>query len=64
MTAQGLGIAFSTSHTALANPQELRYVPISNDCRPWINRLYWRKNQTLTADEETFKTFILDYYHK
>lgn len=64
MTVQGLGIAFSTSHTALANPQELRYVPISNGCRPWNNRLYWRRNQTLTADEETFKTFILDYYHK
>lgn len=64
MTAQGLGVAFSTSHTALADPQELRYVPIANDTHPWSNRLYWRKNQALTPDEEIFKTFILNYYGK
>lgn len=64
MTAQGLGIAFATSHTALANPQQLRYVPIANDCCPWINRLYWRKSQTLTPDEELFKAFLLNYYRK
>lgn len=63
MTAQGLGVAFATSHTALGNPQQLRYVPIADDYTPWRNRLYWRKNQTLTPDEECFKAFILNYYH-
>ena len=64
MIAKGLGIGFATAHTALANPQQLRYVPIANPCRPWINRLYWRKNQALTPDEEQFKTFVLHYYQK
>lgn len=64
MIAQGLGIAFSTSHTALANPQQLRYLPIANECRPWANRLYWRKHQTLTPDEEHFKSFVLNYYKR
>lgn len=64
MAAQGLGIAFATSHTALANPQKLRYVPISNAYQPWVCRLYWRKNQIFTKDEEMFKEFILRYYQK
>lgn len=63
MTAQSLGVAFATSHTALANPQQLRYVPIADDYTPWRNRLYWRKNKTLTPDETCFKEFILNYYH-
>ena len=63
MTAQGLGVAFATSHTGLGNPQQLRYVPIADGYTPWRNRLYWRKNQTLTSDETCFKTFILNYYH-
>ena len=64
MVAEGLGIAFATSHTALANPQKLRYVPISNGYQPWICRLYWRKNQKFTQDESLFKNFVLRYYRK
>jgi len=64
MAAQGLGIAFATSHTALANPQKLRYVPIANDYQPWNCRIYWRKNQIFTKDEEIFKDFIQRYYQK
>lgn len=64
MAANGLGVAFATSHTCLANPQALRYVPIANDYRPWVNRIYWRKNQTFTQDEQTFKDFIRRYYQK
>ena len=64
MAAKGLGVAFSTSHTCLGNPQVLRYVPISNDYRPWVNRIYWRKNQTFTQDEQTFKNFIHRYYQR
>ena len=64
MAANGLGVAFATSHTALANPQVLRYVPIANDYRPWVNRIYWRKNQSFTRDEQIFKDFIHRYYQK
>lgn len=64
MVTQGLGVAFATSHMALANPQNLRYVPISNVYQPWACRLYWRKNQKFTEDEEMFKKFVLLYYQK
>lgn len=64
MAAEGLGVAFATSHTGLANPQQLRYIPISNDYQPWVNRIYWRKNQSFTEDEQIFKSFILRYYQK
>lgn len=64
MAAKGLGIAFATSHTALENPQKLRYVPIANEYKPWVSRLYWRKNQVFTRDEELFKEFVLQYYQK
>lgn len=64
MAAKGLGVAFATSHTALANPQVLRYIPIANDYQPWVNRIYWRKNQSFTRDEQTFKDFIEKYYQK
>ena len=40
----------------------VKYVPISNDCQPWVSRLYWRKNHTFTEDERIFKNFIEDYY--
>ena len=64
MAANGLGVAFATSHTCLANPQLLRYIPIANDYQPWVNRIYWRKNQEFTQDEQIFKNFIRRYYQK
>jgi len=64
MVAEGLGVAFATSHTGQANPQVLRYIPIANDYQPWVNRIYWRKNQSFTRDEQTFKDFIEKYYQK
>ena len=62
MVAQGLGVAFATSHTAYTPTLPVRYVPIKNDYRPWKCRLYWRKNQAFTKDELIFKSFIEGYY--
>lgn len=64
MVAEGLGIAFCTSHTALTKSQELRFVPIANDYKPWVCCLYWRKHHAFTEDEKIFKEFILKYYRK
>ena len=64
MAANGLGISFATAHAALTPYLPVKYIPISNDCQPWVSRLYWRKNHTFTEDERIFKNFIEDYYRR
>ena len=64
IAADGLGISFATAHAALTPHLPVKYVPISNDCQPWVSRLYWRKNHTFTEDERIFKNFIEDYYRR
>ena len=62
MAAKGLGVAFATQHTARTPSLSLRYMPIQNNYKPWISRLYWRKNHAFTKDELIFKEFIENYY--
>lgn len=61
---KGLGIAFTTQYAMRSQSLDLKYIPISNQARPWIYRLYWRKALHLTEDEEIFKQFVQAYYHK
>ena len=62
MVAQGLGVAFATSHTAYTPTLPIRYIPIENEYQPWCCRLYWRKDHALTKDEQLFKSFVANYY--
>lgn len=62
MVAKGLGIAFSSMHTSRTPAMPLRYVPIRDAYRPWISRLYWRRDHAFTDDEEIFKAFVEKYY--
>lgn len=62
MVAKGLGVAFATLHTARTPSHSLKYIPIQNNYKPWVSRLYWRKNHTFTKDELLFKEFIENYY--
>lgn len=62
MVANGLGIAFSSVHTGRIPALPVRYVPIRDAYRPWISRLYWRKGQSFTEDEQIFKSFVENYY--
>ena len=62
LVAKGLGVAFATRHTGRTPGLTLRYIPISNELRPWVSRLYWRKGQEFTADERVFYDFVVDYY--
>ena len=62
LVAKGLGVAFASKHTGRTPGLVLRYVPIRNEYRPWITRLYWRKDRELTADERTFRDFLVNYY--
>ncbi len=63
MVAEGLGVAFATSHTNLSASQSLCYVPIRN-AQPWSCRLYWRKNHSFNKDEALFHDFVERYYQK
>jgi len=62
MVAKGLGVAFASARMALTVSQSVCYVPISNPHTPWVTRLYWRKNQKFTPDEQLFKDFVEQYY--
>lgn len=64
MVANGLGVAFSSVHTGRIPALPIRYVPIRDDYKPWISRLYWRKGQHFTEDEEIFQSFVKSYYQK
>ena len=64
MVANGLGVAFSSVHTGRIPALPIRYVPIRDDYKPWISRLYWRKGQHFTVDEEIFYSFVKSYYQK
>ena len=62
MVANGLGIAFSSMHTSRTPAMPIRYIPIRDAYRPWISRLYWRKDHTFSEDEAIFKAFVERYY--
>ena len=62
MVANGLGIAFSSVHTGRIPALPIRYVPIRDAYRPWISRLYWRKDHQFSEDELIFKAFVEKYY--
>lgn len=64
MVANGLGVAFSSVHTGRIPALPIRYVPIRDDYKTWISRLYWRKGQHFTEDEEIFYSFVKSYYQK
>ena len=62
LVAKGMGVAFATNHMAKTPGLTISYVPISNDYKPWICRMFWRKNRVFTPDEQIFKDFVCDYY--
>ena len=62
LAAKGLGVAFASKHTGRSPGYVLRYIPIRNEYRPWVTRLYWRKDRELTADERIFRDFVVNYY--
>lgn len=62
LVAKGMGVAFATNHMAKTPGLTISYVPISNEYKPWICNLYWRKKRHLTQDEQVFKDFVCDYY--
>ena len=62
LAAKGMGVAFATVHTGRSPGLPLTYIPIANTYRPWIMRLYWRKDHAFTEDEQIFFDFIKTYF--
>jgi len=59
---KGLGVAFASKYTGRTPGLTLQYIPISNETRPWVSRLYWRKGREFTPDERIFYDFVVNYY--
>lgn len=64
LAAKGLGVAFASMRTGRTPGLALRYIPIGNEYRPWVYRLYWRKNRVFSEDEKIFMSFVTGYYNK
>ena len=62
MVIERRGISIATTHTSGSGMSSLCQIPISApDCH-WEQRIYWNKNNVLTAEETLFKEFILNMY--
>lgn len=64
MVSHGLGVGFTTKCTVRDASLPLCYIPIQDPCPPWILRLYWRKDQVFSEDEEIFKSFVEEKYNQ
>ena len=62
MVQQNLGIAFTTLRSNHANLGDLRVIPLENNLSPWIMRLYWHRDHSMTPAELTFRDFVEQYY--
>lgn len=64
MVASGNGISFASTHLSKNMTSRLCHIPVNDPCSPWINRLYWRKDRALTADETIFMEYVKQFHHK
>lgn len=64
LVAKGLGVGFAAAHYVRNDVTDIRYIPIRDLCHPWVFRLYWRRNRTLTDDERVLKNFVESYYRE
>lgn len=62
MVQQNMGIAFTTMRSRHVNLGDLRVVPLENKLTAWRMRLYWLRGHTMTQAEQTFRSFVEDYY--
>lgn len=58
LVSKGLGIGFTSKAIVRTPTLPLKYLPIKEECPPWVLRLYWRKDQVFSEDEEIFKAFV------
>lgn len=62
MVEQNLGVAFTTLRSRHVNLGDLRVIPLENNLSPWVMSLYWQREHIMTPTEETFRSFVEQYY--
>lgn len=62
MVQQNIGIAFTTVRSRHVNLGDLKVVPLENPLTPWRMRLYWMRDHVMTQAEQTFRSFVEEYY--
>ena len=62
MVTEGIGISFATEHTARTDTYNLCYIPLEVPESRWRVRIFWRKNRTLSPDEQQFLEFVRRLY--
>ena len=62
MVQENMGIAFTTLRSRHVNLDNLRVIPLENDLSPWLMSLYWRRDQSTTPSELTFRDFAKDFF--
>ena len=62
MVAENQGISFFSKHPGYSTHPNIRCIPLSDPFPPWNARLYWRKDRPLSAEEATFRDFVLQFY--
>ena len=60
MTRQG--VSFSTRYTSRNEDPNLRYIPIETPNLRWTQRIYWDPARPLSAEEQIFLQFAVDYF--
>lgn len=62
MVQANIGIAFTTVRSRHVHLGNLRVVPLENTLTPWRMRLYWMRDHAMTQAEQTFRSFVEEYY--
>lgn len=62
LVSKNLGIGFTSKAIVRIPTLPLVYLPISESSPPWTLRLYWRKDQIFSEDEQIFKEFVEKEY--
>ncbi len=62
MVSQNLGVAFTTMRSRHVNLEDLRVIPLENTLSPWVMSLYWHRDHPMTQAEQTFRSFVEQFY--
>lgn len=62
MVQENMAISFTTVRSRHVNLGNLKVIPLKNPLTPWRMRLYWTREHTLTQAEQTFRSFVENYY--
>ncbi len=63
MIKKNSGVTFISHYPDYTQLPNICYIPLEDPFGAWNTRLYWRKEHTLTKEENIFKDFVAQYFH-